>query len=317
MTPPPPPPVATTEPVRVAPRTPARAVSQARPRRSVSLRHVLIALWVLAAGAALGYGWRYYRLPLAERPFSPLHEQLAPSGFIGHSLGIAGSLMMIVGVSMYTVRKRVAVLRSVGRLSGWLQVHIFLCTLGPFLVLLHTSFRFGGIVSIAFWSMSAVVLSGLFGRYVYVRIPKSIHGQFRSLESIERERTQLVQTICADAAVEAYVVERVIGATQARKPSGPLRAIVSAIRFDLSKRARVAKLQRAMAMWNVPAQVRGRLQDLLEKQAQTEQQILLLQPFQRLFRYWHIFHLPLAIVMFLILIVHVVVVAMFGYAWPH
>jgi hypothetical protein len=44
-------------------------------------------------------------------------------------------------------------------------------------------------------------------------------------------------------------------------------------------------------------------------------QIVLLEPFQRLFRYWHVFHLPLATVMFLILAVHVTVAILFGYAW--
>jgi hypothetical protein len=39
----------------------------------------------------------------------------------------------------------------------------------------------------------------------------------------------------------------------------------------------------------------------------------LLLPFQRLFRYWHLLHLPLAIVMLLVVVVHLVVAALFGY----
>jgi hypothetical protein len=66
----------------------------------------------------------------------------------------------------------------------------------------------------------------------------------------------------------------------------------------------------------VPSGLRGRLLQLLSKEIEIDQQIQVLKPFQRLFRYWHIFHLPLAIVLLLILIVHIVVVAMFGYGWP-
>jgi hypothetical protein len=43
--------------------------------------------------------------------------------------------------------------------------------------------------------------------------------------------------------------------------------------------------------------------------------MVLLKPFQRLFHYWHVLHLPLAIVMFLILAVHVAVALVFGYGW--
>lgn len=281
-----------------------------------SLLTFLTVLWVLAAGAGLFYGWDYYRLPLTERPFAAKHDLLAPSSLIGHSLGIAGSLMMFVGVGMYSLRKRVAFLRSAGRLSYWLQVHIFLCTLGPFLVLLHTSFRFGGIVSIAFWSMMAVVLSGLFGRYLYVRIPKSIHGQFTTLESIERRRDDLIDSIGRTTGVAPETVALVLGRRTLRSRPGLLRAMADALKFDLGRRARTARLTRLLDGWKVPPGMRGSLLQTLERQARVEHQILVMQPFQRLFRYWHVFHLPLAVLMFLILIVHVTVAAMFGYGWP-
>ena len=40
-----------------------------------------------------------------------------------------------------------------------------------------------------------------------------------------------------------------------------------------------------------------------------------LQPFGRLFRYWHAVHMPLAVVMALVLLVHIAVAFLFGYAW--
>jgi hypothetical protein len=295
---------------------PARAGERTRTASGRGLRVFLIILWVIAAGAGLGYGWSYYRIPIAERAFAEGNDLLAPTGRIGHSLGIAGSLMMIIGVSMYSMRKRVTALRSVGRLSSWLEVHIFLCTLGPFLVLLHTSFKIGGIVSIAFWSMTLVVLSGVFGRYLYVRIPKTVHGQFRSLQWIEQQRAEVLGAISTRAGMNIETVEAVLGGWRSL-PRGPLNAIVSAVRFDLGKRRRAARVRRVLSGWNVPGHLHERLIGLVEKQAEAEHQIALLQPFQRLFRYWHIFHLPLAIVMFLILILHVAVAAAFGYGWPH
>jgi hypothetical protein len=41
----------------------------------------------------------------------------------------------------------------------------------------------------------------------------------------------------------------------------------------------------------------------------------LLDPFARLFRYWHAIHLPLAIIMGLIVLLHIGIAFAFGYAW--
>lgn len=287
-----------------------RQSAEVRPGRV--LRAVLVLVWLaVAVGAAL-YGGAYYRTPLTERPFTELHAVLAPTGVVGHSLGILGSLMMIVGVVMYAVRKRLALLQNLGRLSTWLDVHIFLCTLGPFLVLLHTSFKFGGIVSIAFWSMTAVVASGVFGRFVYVRIPKGINGAFLTLRQLEGRRAELVEAVAASGGNAA--VARLPGRPRTA-PGGFAalgQALAAAVRGDGRTRAVRRRLQRA----GVPAPLRAQLAHLIAEQVRLEQQIAWLRPFQRLFRYWHIFHLPLALLMFVILAVHVAVAAMFGYAWP-
>ena len=62
---------------------------------------------------------------------------------------------------------------NVGSMPLWLEVHIFCGIVGPVLVTFHTSFKFNGIISVAYWSMMAVMLSGFVGRYLYVRIPKN------------------------------------------------------------------------------------------------------------------------------------------------
>ena len=43
--------------------------------------------------------------------------------------------------------------------------------------------------------------------------------------------------------------------------------------------------------------------------------IALLRTSQKLFHMWHIFHLPFAIAMFVIMVVHVIVTIIFGYKW--
>ena len=46
-----------------------------------------------------------------------------------------------------------------------------------------------------------------------------------------------------------------------------------------------------------------------------QQRILVLNRVQRLFHYWHVFHKPFAILMYVIMFVHVGVAVWLGYTW--
>ncbi len=141
---------------------------------------------VVGATLLLGvYGYQYYTTPLEERFFQPHYDLLKPSGILGHGFGIIGSLMMIFGVAIYMIRKKSQAVSSTSdSLKHWLEFHIFLCTVGPILVLYHTAFKFGGIVAVSFWSMVAVVASGVVGRFIYVQIPRTIQGKELSVSEL-------------------------------------------------------------------------------------------------------------------------------------
>jgi hypothetical protein len=144
-----------------------------------------LALIVLLVLVMIGYaGFSYYNLPVEERFFHADHPGLKPSGIWGHGYGIIGSLLMIIGVTIYMARKRFRLLSRLGILKHWLEFHIFLCSLGPILVMFHTSFKFGGLVAISFWSMVAVFLSGIIGRFIYIQIPRTIEGRELSLNEV-------------------------------------------------------------------------------------------------------------------------------------
>ncbi|MGW8283850.1 MAG: hypothetical protein ACWGON_11175 [Gemmatimonadota bacterium] len=275
----------------------------------------LLVIWLTVAILAVQLGADYYRTPLADRPFTEAHELLRPSGLVGHGYGIAGTLMMLIGVVLYSARKRVSFLAHAGGLGNWLQFHIFLCTLGPFLVLLHTTFKFGGIVSIAFWSMAVVVTSGVFGRYVFSRIPKAMDGSFRGLREIEEQGTRLEAEIRAEGTVPPGQLAAVLAGPALRPPRGTLDALVLAARGDLATRWHLVRSRRALSGAAVAPDVRRRVLSLLRQRLALEQQGRLLLPFQRLFSYWHILHLPLAIVLLIVTIVHVSVAFLFGYVW--
>ena len=91
----------------------------------------------------------------------------------------------------YAARKRWRPLARLGPTSKWLEVHIFFGIVGPVLVTLHTSFKFNGLVAVGYWLMMTVWASGFVGRYLYVRIPKSIRGVEMTRHEIEAEIARL------------------------------------------------------------------------------------------------------------------------------
>jgi hypothetical protein len=117
--------------------------------------------WILSmtfVGAFLVYGFDYYTTSWKDRPFSPKHAILRPSGTIGVDMGMLGVLMFFI-IFLYPLRKRWGWLGKQGNSRHWLDFHVILGTAAPLVIALHSSFKFGGIAGMAFWIMTAVTLS--------------------------------------------------------------------------------------------------------------------------------------------------------------
>jgi len=97
------------------------------------------------------------------------------SEFFGHSLGIFGFVLMLATETLYTFRKRSRIARW-GRLSTWLQIHIITGIVGPYLVLLHSSWKFNGLAGVVMLMTVMIVISGFIGRYIYTAIPRTADG---------------------------------------------------------------------------------------------------------------------------------------------
>ena len=100
---------------------------------------------------------------------------LRPSSLLGHGIGVIGFLLMLSAETLYSWRKTRPHGRW-GQTRTWLSAHIFAGLVGPYMVLLHTGFRFAGLAGIAFWMTVVVVCSGFVGRYIYTAVPRTSTG---------------------------------------------------------------------------------------------------------------------------------------------
>ena len=244
-------------------------------------------------------GYSYYNTSLEERFYHADHEILKPNGLLGHGMGIVGSISMVAGVSIYMLRKRMRSLVRVGKLKHWLEFHIFLCTLGPILVLFHTSFKVGGVVAISFWSMIAVVLSGVIGRFIYIRIPRTIEGRELSLNEVRGMKTDIRDILVSKYKLDSSVLDIIVESTREnRKDSSGVRRIKHTLKDN--KLSRPQRLQ---------------ILKLVKNEISLNRRIDRLQTMQNLFKYWHVAHLPFALIMLVIMVIHVAVSIVFGYTW--
>ena len=93
----------------------------------------------------------------------------------GHTLGIIGFILMLMTEILYSLRKRTRAARW-GKMSVWLEFHIFTGLVGPFMTLLHTSWKFNGLAGVTTLFTVIIVISGFVGRYIFTRIPRTVDG---------------------------------------------------------------------------------------------------------------------------------------------
>ena len=101
---------------------------------------------------------------------------IPPAGALfGHLLGVLGFILMLFTETLYSIRKRSRTARW-GSMASWLQFHIFTGLVGPYLVFLHTSWKFNGLAGATTLLTVIIVVSGFIGRYIYTRIPRTLEG---------------------------------------------------------------------------------------------------------------------------------------------
>ena len=246
-------------------------------------------------------GYSYYYTPLEERFYHPRHNWFKPSGHYGQGLGVIGTFLILFGVSIYILHKRYNILGKRVRLKYLLEFHIFLCTLGPILVLFHTAFKFGGIVSIAFWSMVAVVASGVIGRFIYNQIPRTIEGRALSLNEVQDMKTNITEVLDKKYAFDPAIIQLFLSFTE--------------VKNDSASKPSINTLQKALKSNSVDEDESQKIIRMVKNERSLSRKISRLETMKKYFKYWHVAHMPFALIMLVIVVIHVGIAITFGYKW--
>ncbi|GAB4521365.1 MAG: hypothetical protein Fur0018_01780 [Anaerolineales bacterium] len=230
----------------------------------------------------------------------------AASEFFGHSLGILGFLLMVMTETLYSLRKR-SRSHAWGKMSTWLQFHIFTGLVGPYMVLLHTAWKFNGLAGIVMLLTTIIVASGFIGRYIYTAIPRTADGA-------EMEAAQVQQAV---AAVETELnrwmesqpdnmrafSQRITQTLPPVRGGDSWAAVIGRAFTDFGYRLQWwAETRKANAA--TKAKLRE-LDALLKRQRTLKRQVQSLAMARQMLALWHAVHIPIGMALFTAAAIHI------------
>jgi hypothetical protein len=288
----------------------------------------LYALYALAIASNLAiffYGFDYYKLSSVDRPFSPKHHLLRPSGPIGLYLGFAG-VALFAGIFLYPIRKHWAWLGSKGSTRHWLDIHVLMGLTAPFIVAFHSTLKFKGIAGMAFWIMFAVSTSGVVGRYLYAQIPRKVTTAELSMKELQELQESLAQQLAAQHVLPEADLRVLLRMPDANRVSQlPIVvALVYMMILDVIRVFRVARLRRhALSFGESFKTLAGFLPTQnpeLEKairaaaeEAALSKRVLFLSRSQKVFHLWHVVHKPFSYAFAVLAMIHIGLQFFLGY----
>ena len=103
------------------------------------------------------------------------HLDAPGRALFGHLLGVLGFVLMLLTETVYSIRKtRPNATREA--MTPWFQFHIFTGLVGPYLVLLHSAWKFHGLAGATLLLTLIIVLSGVIGRYIYGSVTRALEA---------------------------------------------------------------------------------------------------------------------------------------------
>ena len=247
----------------------------------------------------------------------------------GYNLGLIGGLMMVL-LLLYPLRKRWPLLEKFGFLAFWFKWHMLLGILGPLFIIFHSTYHVyipfihptGSInAAVAMYCMLLVSGSGTFGRFFYTKIHHGLYGRQTTMNELQAEMAQTgeVKSMFEFASsVERKLEEFRDKADGYAKRSGygfanffriGIEAFSLAHRLPrelrevMNQRARENNFnaEQIKGMERLYQEYREKIVNYVKAVRDTAQ----FHTYERLFSWWHIFHIPLVFMMVFSAIYHV------------
>jgi len=227
----------------------------------------------------------------------------AASQLFGHSLGIVGIVLMVMTETLYSLRKRTRSIRW-GRMASWLQFHIFTGLVGPYLALLHTSWKFNGLAGILMLLTVIIVISGFIGRYIYTAVPRTVEGAEVEVDEIKRQLVAVEQELAGYLNDQSESARQNVQAllAQSSRLAGSGQMVFG--RAFMDNRLLREWSRQKKQMDHLSLSQAQNLDDLLHRRIVLHRQVASLDITRHLLATWHTVHVPIGMALFSVALIH-------------
>lgn len=239
-----------------------------------------------------------------------------------YALAVAGGLMMLALFS-YPARKYLRAMQRAGSVKAWFWLHLGLGIGGPWLILVHSNFHIGSLnAGVALLSMVVVVLSGVVGRVIYVRVHRGLDGERTTLFEL-KVRAGRVESDARWGLKFAPEVEQLLAAFEQpviHRDGSWAEVFRHALLLPLAgwraeRRCRAVLARRVAELaaergWTADEAARRErsARRLVARFIDAVVRVAQFSAFERLFALWHVAHLPFVYLLVISAVVHVVAV---------
>jgi hypothetical protein len=240
---------------------------------------------------------------------------------LGYNLGLAGGLMMLV-LLLYPLRKRVKFFEKIGALPSWFKWHMVLGILGPLTIVFHSTYHVyipfihpagSPNAAVAMICMLLVSGSGTFGRLFYTKIHHGLYGRQATVNEMKSglEQSGDVKSLLSFAPSVEKSLEKFSARAEGYAKQSGLgfgNFIMIGFQAALLSRSLSKELHRIMQAQaqegNFSAAQRegmekmfGEYREKIVSYLHAVKDAAQFNTYERLFSWWHIFHIPLVYMM--------------------
>lgn len=271
-------------------------------------------LFFIAAAMAIYIGWNASGL-----------EWIVPESGLGYGLGIAGGVMMLM-LLLYPLRKKSRFMRNWGGVKHWFRAHMIMGVAGPVLVAYHSNFSLGSMNSnVALVSMLTVAGSGLIGRYLYSKVHRGLYGREVTLKELRQDLEANMERSVSVLSYSPAVYKRLLAfdAEMLKTRDGAVerfglfiatlpRSWRLSMRLDRELKEALKEAAAKEGWLSAQAQEKGRTAKAhIEAHIGAAVDMAVFGFYERTLALWHLFHMPLFIMLVLTAVVHVIAVHMY------
>ncbi|MBK9037292.1 MAG: 4Fe-4S binding protein [Myxococcales bacterium] len=286
----------------------------------IKVRRLSRLIWLLGLGAFLAVlvevllrrylptssvSYRLNRLDGLEPEIAAMNVSYLAGSKLALTCGYVGTALMVLSMA-YVLQRRFGWFYRTASNQFWLDVHLMTGIVGPLFIVLHSALRLTTWVSIPFWSMSAVVASGVLGRYLYTLVP-SLSAR-HDLAILEQRR--VVSDVAVDHPEAARVAQVDMEAETGRAERSwdvGLVMLLGWVLWDDLRRMLARRRLRRQLRGHAPGRVARRLVRAVDRVVFYERRKVLAPRSKALLKAWKRVHIPFSMVLLVTMLVHIAI----------